>query len=348
MPKMTIKEIARLAGVSTSAVSIVLNNRPGVSENTRKKVQEIIRQNNYVPNPNSRRLLLDRSDNITVLLAKDRRDLSNQFYVELNNEIVPECDKAGCNLVYAFYEVTSDGKVIFPRIIEHRDTGGIIFLGSPPIQVQQKIISYEIPFVISDTHEPQPDIPSVYTDYCRASYSATSYLIQNGHREIGYLGYESPKYMQKTLEGFQFALRDGGCLYHPEWVLTSPNSDKISFERSSYWESTGKIPSAIFCTSDFIAIGCLQYFQKNGLNVPADISLISIDDILLASYVTPRLTTVRIDKPGIARASIALLLDRISKRCKLPENISVPVGEIIERDSVRSLVSRPEREARSL
>ena len=87
MSKMTIKEIARLAGVSTSAVSIVLNNRPGVSENTREKVQEIIRQNNYVPNPNSRRLLLDKSDNITVLLAKDRRDLSNQFYVELNNEI---------------------------------------------------------------------------------------------------------------------------------------------------------------------------------------------------------------------------------------------------------------------
>ena len=75
-----------------------------------------------------------------------------------------------------------------------------------------------------------------------------------------------------------------------------------------------------------------------------DISLISIDDILLASYVTPRLTTVRIDKPGIARASIALLLDRISKRCKLPENISVPVGEIIERDSVRSYVSRSEKE----
>lgn len=152
MPKMTIKEIAQLAGISASAVSIVLNNRPGVSENTRERVWEIIRQNNYVPNPNSRRLLFDKSDNITVLLAKDRKDLSNQFYVELNNEIAPECDKAGCNLVYAFYEVTSDGEAIFPKIIEHRDTGGIIFLGNPPAQVQQKIISYEIPFVIADTH----------------------------------------------------------------------------------------------------------------------------------------------------------------------------------------------------
>lgn len=253
MPKMTIKEIAQLAGISASAVSIVLNNRPGVSENTRERVWEIIRQNNYVPNPNSRRLLFDKSDNITVLLAKDRKDLSNQFYVELNNEIAPECDKAGCNLVYAFYEVTSDGEAIFPKIIEHRDTGGIIFLGNPPAQVQQKIISYEIPFVIADTAKPQPGIPSVYTDYCKASYIATRYLIQNGHQEIGYLGYESPKYMQDTLHGFQLALRDGGCLYHPEWMLTSPNSDKIAFERSSYWENTGKLPSAIFCTSDFIA-----------------------------------------------------------------------------------------------
>lgn len=86
MPKMTIKTIAELAGVSPSAVSIVLNNRPGVSEGTRKKVQAIIRENNYVPNPNSRRLLFNRSDNITVLLDKEHQDLSNQFYVELTND----------------------------------------------------------------------------------------------------------------------------------------------------------------------------------------------------------------------------------------------------------------------
>ena len=75
-----------------------------------------------------------------------------------------------------------------------------------------------------------------------------------------------------------------------------------------------------------------------------DISLISIDNILLANYVMPRLTTVCIDKQEMARASVALLLDRISGRCDLPENISVPVGEIIERDSVRSYVSRSEKE----
>ncbi len=338
MPKMTIKTIAELANVSPSAVSIVLNNRPGVSEETRKKVQAIIRENNYVPNPNSRRLLFNRSDNITVLLDKEHQNLSNQFYVELTNELIPECDRAGCNLVYSFYEFTSSGSVVLPRILEHRDTCGVIFLGTPPQQVLQKIHRFEIPFVISDTHEPQEGIPSVYTDYEKAAYLATSHLIQNGHREIGYLGYESPKYMQNTLRGFQYALRDGGCIYHPEWTVTSPNSDKISFERSSNWANTGKLPSAIFCTGDFIAIGCLQYFQQHGLNVPKDISLISIDNILLSNYVTPRLTTVHIDKKEIARASISLLLDRISDQHTLPESIRVPVGRIVGRDSVRCIL----------
>ena len=319
MPKMTIKTIAELAGVSPSAVSIVLNNRPGVSEGTREKVQAIIRENNYVPNPNSRRLLFNRSDNITVLLDKEHQDLSNQFYVELTNEL------------------TKSGDVFFPKILERRDTCGVIFLGAPPAQVLQKIRRFEIPFVISDAHEPQTGVPSVYTDYERAAYVATSYLIQNGHREIGYLGFESPKYMQNTLRGFQYALRDGGCIYHPEWMVTSPNSDKISFERSSYWANTGKLPSAIFCTGDFIAIGCLQYFQQHGLNVPEDISLISIDDILLSNYVTPQLTTVHVDKKEMAAASIALLLDRVSGELSLPENLSIPVGKVVTRDSVRRI-----------
>lgn len=93
--------------------------------------------------------------------------------------------------------------MLFPKILEHRDTCGVIFLGAPPAQVLQKIRRFEIPFVISDAHEPQTGVPSVYTNYERAAYVATSYLIQNGHREIGYLGFESPKYMQNTLRGFQ-------------------------------------------------------------------------------------------------------------------------------------------------
>ena len=106
MPKVTIKTIAQMAGVSPSTVSIVLNDRPGVSESTREKVRQIIQENHYVPNPNSRRLLFNKSDNITVLLNKNQGELHSQFYVELNNEIVSECSKIGYNLVYAFYDLT--------------------------------------------------------------------------------------------------------------------------------------------------------------------------------------------------------------------------------------------------
>lgn len=334
MPKLTIKDIAQMAGVSPSAVSIVLNGRSGVSEATREKVMQIIQKTNYVPNPNSRRLLFNQSDNIAVMCNRDRQDLSNQFYVELINEIVPECDNAGFNLIYAFYSMNPNGEIVFPQIIERRDASGVIFLGNPPEPVLQKLIFFEMPFVISDAHESHPGIPSVYTDYRSAAYLATSYLIQAGHRDIGYLGFESPQYMQRTLEGFQFALRDGGCLYHPEWTLSTPNSDEIAFERSKFWGHTDKLPSAIFCTGDFIAIGCLNYFQQKGLRIPGDISIIGIDDILLSRYVSPPLTTVHIDRHEIARSSISLLIDRITGQNRLPENILVPASAIQVRGSV--------------
>ena len=334
MPKVTIKTIAQMAGVSPSTVSIVLNDRPGVSESTREKVRQIIQANHYVPNPNSRRLLFNKSDNITVLLNKNQGELHSQFYVELNNEIVSECSKIGYNLVYAFYDLTANNESVMPPIIEHRDTGGVIFLGDPPMPVQQTMTSYDIPFVISDAHVLQTDIPSVYTDYNQEAYVATKYLIDNGHRDIGYLGYDSPKYLETTLWGFQSALRDGGCLYHPEWMLSSPNSDKISYERSRRWEQTGKLPSAIFCTGDLIAIGCMRYFQHKGFDIPRDISLISIDDMLISEYVTPGLTTVHINNQNLAQASMALLLDRISGKNKLPEHLLVPHGDIVERSSV--------------
>ena len=334
MSRLTIKHIAELAGISPSAVSIVLNDRPGVSTETRERVREILRKTGYVPNPNSRRLLFNKSDNITILLNHDMSDLGNQFYAELNNQLVPECDKAGANPVYAFYRLHDSGDVELPQIITRRDTGGIIFLGAPPEPVQRRIIDTEIPFVITDTHEPRPGIASVYTDYAAAAYMATKYLISLGHHDIGYLGYDSPLYMRNTLRGFKGALRDGGCQYHPEWVLSSPNSDKLSFETSRRLMETGRLPSAVFCTGDFIAIGCLQFFLQSGLHVPDDISLISIDDIILSRYVTPGLTTVKIDRHELARQSINLLMDRMSSMPNLPEHIEVPCGEIEVRQSV--------------
>lgn len=334
MSRLTIKYIAELAGISPSAVSIVLNDRPGVSAETRERVRAILRETGYVPNPNSRRLLFNKSDNITILLNRDMSDLGNQFYVELNNLLVPECDKAGANPVYAFYRLHDSGDVELPQIITRRDTGGIIFLGAPPEPVQRRIIETEIPFVITDTHEPRPGIASVYTDYSAAAYMATKYLISLGHHNIGYLGYDSPLYMRNTLRGFKCALQDGGCEYHPEWVHSSPNSDKLSYETTRRMMKTPRLPSAIFCTGDFIAIGCLQFILQDGLRVPEDISLISIDDIILSRYVTPRLTTVKIDRQELARQSIALLVDRMSGVPSLPEHIEVPCGEIEVRQSV--------------
>ncbi|MGE5557217.1 MAG: LacI family DNA-binding transcriptional regulator [Bacillota bacterium] len=335
MSKSTIKEIAKLAGVSPSAVSIVLNNKPGVSEETRKKVAEIVEKLQYTPNPSSRRLLFNRTGNIAVLFAKEASPLEHFFYAELNQVILHECEARNYNLVFASF-TAKNGRVIFPSVIKAYDADGVIFYGDMDPLVLNEVKKFEMPFILVDNHLVTGDVFCVYTDYQEAAYLAACHLIQSGHSRIAYLGSNSPPaFGAQTFAGFKKAM-EGYKLFLPlNWVETEANDEASAYRLMDKVLAQVDKPTAVFCAADIYAISAMKCIKAHSLRVPEDISVIGIDDIMLAGYVEPALTTVRINKAEMGKIAVDLLTKRIDKTPVT--NAAVPVGDIIVRDSVRGI-----------
>ena len=147
MAKLTIKEIAKMAGVSPTAVSFVINNREGVSEETRKRVKEVIERTNFQPSLNSRRLLLNKSFNISIVIRKTSSPFDDLFYLEIAKGLLEKSKEYGYNIVFTDIAM-EDGKVVLPDIIKHEDTDGIVFFQDTEEIILNEVNKLNIPYVM--------------------------------------------------------------------------------------------------------------------------------------------------------------------------------------------------------
>lgn len=338
MGTITIREIAARAGVSISAVSIALNGRRGISDETRARILRIVDESRYTPNPNSRRLLMGRSDTIAVLVDADISVLANLFYSEINNELISASASYGYSLSYAGYTVRG-GRVTLPRVITARDAAGIIFLGDPREEVAREVRTMRVPYVVADTHKPQDGAcaeTAAYVDYEQSAYRAVCYLHERGHGSAGYFGSTNPLYNARVYAGFTRALRDTGLTHDPRWVTAADNDDADAEEKTeTLLREWDELPDAVFYSGDILAIGSIRALRRHGVEVPRDLSTVSIDNILLAEYVTPRLTTVNVDRALIARTCLELLVERVEQPGTPCRAVRVRSDELLIRDSVQ-------------
>ncbi len=335
MQRYTIKEIAKMAGVSPSAVSIVLNNRKGVGEETRKKVEEIVSQMNYVPNPNSRRLISNRSGNIAILLKKDTTLLEFFFYSDLNRFVLHECEANGYNVIFSSYTVKND-KVTLPNIICSYDVDGAIFYDDIEDEVAASMRKYNIPFIVADDHANNDRIPAIHFDYCKAAAQATDYLISLGHTQTAYIGNpaETP-FGAQTLAGFKDSVESNHINIPLSWVQFTCGNENSILQCIDKILSFGT-PTALLCSTDMYAIDALKILKAKGFRIPGDISVIGIDDIMLSSYIEPALTTVKVDRARMGVATVHALIKKING--EMEAKLDFPAGELMVRESTRSLL----------
>lgn len=311
---MTIKEIAKIAGVSPAAVSIVLNDRKGVSDETRAKVKEIVEKLQYSPNPNSRRLLFNKTNNIAILFKRNISPMEHLFHSELNRVILRECESFGYNLMFSSITVDHDN-VSIPTVIKSYDVDGIISYGDIDTLILNSIRKFDIPYIIVDSHSTTTDISAVRADYMQAAYTATGYLISIGHRNIAYIGTNSmPQYGAQTFSGFKKAIEENKIALPINWIQMDANDEESAFKCMGNILSYDQLPSAVFCAADIYAIGVMQCIKQHGMQIPQDISVIGIDDILLSRYIDPPLTTVKIDKEEMGRIAMDMLVNKIKKK----------------------------------
>lgn len=341
MAKLTIHDIAKMANVSPSTVSFVLNDRPGICEETRRRVQNIIQQTGYTPNAHTRRLTLKRSFTIHVVMRQFSYDLFNLFGMDVLMGIFSEGRKLGYDIIFTSidYSVPNYERSFYyvQETISSNAVDGVVFIQCAEPSVIRLLQEREIPFLCVDSHvEKDGSIPLVEVDYYDAAYRATNYLIQCGHRDIGFIGANANnEYHRMTFGGFNAALQDAGIPCHPEWVQTNSEVEHPTLSCMQNILTCKHRPTAVMCAGDIFAIEAIKQAQRAGFSVPQDLSFMSIDDLVVSEFVNPPLSTMSLDKAQMGRLAMQILYAMIRKEPYEPINLVMTKPVI--RDSVSIL-----------
>ncbi len=333
--RLTIDDIAKLAGVSPTAVSFVLNGKDGIGPATRDKVLGVIAATGFRPNASSRRLALKKSFNIALVYPSTASPFSDLYYYEIVRGLTEKFSEEDYNVVFASLKPTTTSNRL-PRILLERDADGVILLQDIDPAILKDIDELKIPYVLIDLHVPDTVHTHVSVDSEQSIYVAVKYLINHGHQDIAFCGSDFlPSYYLQCLTGYQKALSEDNLPIQAAWIQKSANDTESTIFCIRNILDCHKKPTAICCVGDIHAIDAMSEIQSRGLSVPEDISLISIDDILLSRYVNPPLTTVSYDKMNMGKTAAELLLAKISGN--KVNSIIVNSDSIIERKSVKFL-----------
>ena len=324
---MTIKDIARLAGVSVSTVSRVLNDHPDVSDTAKEKVREIVKEYNYIPNTSARELGKSTSENIGVVV----RGMSNPFYTKIITEIGDKIERAGYTMV--MQQIGANDDEIFAAAKMERDKKllGIIFLGGRLNYSKKQLSSINVPFVCCTFNNQYGDVDkSDYSSVCiddnQAAHDAVEYLYKEGHRKIAVLlsGPEDGSVSQVRFEGYIRALKDFE-IELDENLIISINSFNIAdpYEGMKTWLAEKHEFTALFAISDNMAMGAMKAIREAGKNVPNDVAVIAIDGIEASEYMNPVLTTLCQPMEKMGAEAVRLMVD-IIKGEKTHKHILLP------------------------
>jgi LacI family transcriptional regulator len=313
---MNIKDIAKLAQVGVSTVSRVLNNHPDVKESTRKKVLEIIRESNYIPNNSARILKQHHTKNIGILV----RGVFNPFFSEMINIIGKTINKNGYTMIMRQndYNIYQDIDTLIAFVKEKR-LQGVICLGGNFTEITDECFKeINIPIVLTSVNAVSKQGKTYYSsigiDNAKGAYDATSYLLSKGHRKIALIlgDVNDIGVSLCRLDGYNQALNEEGIEEEEDLVLIGQYSSKEAYEATFKLLKKRKDITAVFALSDIMAIGAAKAILNSGLRIPEDVSIVGFDGMDESEFYNPSITTVKQPKKLMAEMSINLLISLIN------------------------------------
>ena len=225
MKKLTVKDIAKKAGVSVTAVSFVLNNKSGVSDATRKRVQKIINETDFKPSLSSKKLVLNKSFNICLMMNAFSSPFEDLFYFEITRGIINRSMKCNYNVIIS-KPILSQTEL--PDLIYSGDADGIIFMQDISPALIEKANLCGVPFLVVDSHSSNDKVTSINPDYKKAAYDATSYLIRHGHTDIAIIASNVvADFYNQTLSGFTEAMTEHNITPNPSFCNISATVSNI-------------------------------------------------------------------------------------------------------------------------
>ncbi len=302
----TIIQVAALAGVSTATVSRVLSRPEQVSEETRRHVLAVVRSSGYTPNVAARSLRTLRAAKILLTVP----DISNTFFASVIRGAEEAARDAGYSVVVGDTRHDPEVEDQYADMLSRREVDGLIFLGHHLPDSLGPLLSREgagAPIVNGCEYSPDLGVPSVHIDNAAAGGDAIEHLIGLGHRTIGVVtGPERSPISRDRLAGAVAAAERHG-LRAALHIAIGDYAAGSAFEQTRRLLAAGV--TAIFCFSDEMAMGAMGAIGEAGLSCPADISVVGFDDLPLARYFRPPLTTIAQPKGMIGRRAVDLLVD---------------------------------------
>lgn len=335
----SIKAVAEQAQVSIATVSRVLNGTKYVSPDVERRVLEAIEALNYRPNASARNLRRQRTLSIGVLLPR----LNDFYFGNLAYILEQDLSAQGYNPLFCSTENDEAKEAdLVDNLITHQVDGVILVPlvpGAKSAESIERLAERNIPVVLVDRAMPEFGISQVFSDNEQGAYDVSAYLLQLGHRHIGVIdsGADRTKHVgepgYERMKGFQRAMHERGIKIDDSLVIFG-ELDNLEMGYQGTLKMLLQSPrvTAIFALTDAIAIGVLHAAAQLGLNVPQDLSVVGFDDILLASHVIPRLTTVAQPIEKIGQKATDLILKHIHDGEALPETAKLET-QLIIRDS---------------
>ena len=315
--KTTSFDIAYRAGVSQSTVSRALRDSALVNPETRKRIQAIARELHYTVDKNASNLRSQHSDTLAVLLFEDPSSDDSQinpFFLSMIGSITRACSAFGYDLLISFQQASNDWHADFE---DSRKADGIILLGYGDYLDYSSRLDKLFPqvtrFVRWGALPGQPGV-SIGCDNLLAGREMTEHLLLQGHRRIAFLGHASERYPEffDRYRGYAAALQQAGIGVDPAWQADAVSNEQDGYDAMLALFGRGVDCDAVFAAGDLIAIGAMRAIQERGLAIPEQIAVAGFDNIPMANFVSPALTTVLQDTKQAGELLVKTLLHLIN------------------------------------
>lgn len=330
---VSIKDVAREAGVSIATVSRVLNDIDVVNEETKQKVLDAIKKLGYRPNIVARSLKTQRTKTIGILVP----DISSKIYPEIVRGAEDVANIYDYNVILCNSDYDGEKEKEYLRVLKEKMVDGLLYMS---VSLEKETIDIvnelDLKTVLVETKDDEGSFPSVSIDNVKAVYDATKYVIGRGAKDVAFIGskQEQVNAFSKRYLGYEKAILDSKLDLHKELAYFDGFGVKTGIEGVNKLLESGKKFDAIVCSSDEIAMGAINALRENGKKVPEDVSVIGFSNISTTEVFYPKITTV--SEPLYDMGSIAMrMLIKLVNNRKLEQGHYVLDHKLVERDSCK-------------
>ena len=333
---MNISEIARRANVSTATVSRTLNQSGPVKAATARKVWRAVTELNYVPNSHARALVSGRSRMLGVIVS----DITNPFFPELLRSFELRASEKQYDLIVTStgYETTRMSTCL-RRMLERKVDGVAMMTSEMDLGLIKELSSRGVPMVFMDVGQIGPKMSHVAIDYGHGVRQAVDHLVELGHKHIAFISGPLDLHSARTRrQSFLESMREHGLAPDKKMLREGTHTAEGGRDAMTALLRLSKKPTAVVCSNDWTAVGALNAIVAGGFRVPQDISLVGFDDIPLATYSTPPLTSVRMSAADVGTVAFQALFGLIAG-----ERIEGDVYQIPTKLVVRESTAKPRK-----